>query len=256
MLVEKDALESDALGLTTYVLKKFTVGLGAISKSLSDAFESWSSNTKPELIWGRIEESKHRERLEIQKIGFIAVEVSAEPRRTITDELQELSETLRFREAEHSDRKWLREIARNSFHAQRHYHDPRIMQGVAGRRYEYWLDEAFDNSRKTVEIVQDANGERLAMFILEPESKKAVRWLLTALDPAKANKGLGKSIWAAAIGHCGKQGFVEISSRISLSNIPVVSLYLSHGFQMGNVNWGFHFTAPVTTDSLRALSSK
>lgn len=241
ILIEKDSLESDSLGFTTYRIGQFEVRGPGIPDSFLESFRYWCSKATPKLIWGRIDDSKHRERLAIQEMGFVAVELSAQPRLALSPGGYEHPEHLKVRHATQADHEWLESIAESSFQHQRHYHDPRIGAEQASKRYRYWLNEALRSPKKSVEVIEKSSGDRVAMFVSEPDPSGNIRWLLTAVDPRKTNQGLGKKVWATAISHYQRQGFTEISTRISVTNVPVMKLYLQHGFQIRDISWGFHF---------------
>jgi ribosomal protein S18 acetylase RimI-like enzyme len=70
------------------------------------------------------------------------------------------------------------------------------------------------------------------------------RLVLHALNQSYRGKGLAKFFWSSFCQHLFSQGYSELTSSISTTNMPVLNLYCSLGFNFRNPVDVYHFLQP------------
>jgi len=122
-------------------------------------------------------------------------------------------------------------LCRQSF-VGRFHRDFNLDRNAADRRYLQWLRQLI-RSQKVFALLFRG---RCVGFLGHERGK--IR--LHALDKKIRGKGLSKFLWTRACLEIFKSGSKEITSSISLSNMPVLNLYVSLGFRFRNPRDVYH----------------
>jgi GNAT superfamily N-acetyltransferase len=94
---------------------------------------------------------------------------------------------------------------------------------ISDQRYSLWLKDLWERK----EVYSLMHLESVAGFFAFSRNKI----LLHALSESFRGKGLAKYFWSAACEKLFSQGFSELISSISASNLAVLNLYASLGFR-------------------------
>lgn len=117
----------------------------------------------------------------------------------------------------------LNRICQGAFVHGRFHRDFSLEKSLADRRYSLWLKELLEKRQVFALMYID----QVAGFFGFSENKI----LLHALSGSFRGRGLAKYFWSCACQELFKQGFSELSSSISASNLAVLNLYVSLGFK-------------------------
>lgn len=112
---------------------------------------------------------------------------------------------------------------RGAFRHGRFHRDFAIHTQRADLRYENWLQRLLDE-KKVVGL--NWEGRQAGFFAVEES-----RAVLHALDAKHRGRGIAKYLWSAAYEYMFAHGCSEVSSSVSVANIPVMNLYASLGFR-------------------------
>lgn len=129
-----------------------------------------------------------------------------------------ISESVDFQE--------LRKIVYGSFIYDRFHRDFNIDSHLADMRYDLWLQDIWQKKQVFALMFLD----HIAGFWAYSDQKI----LLHALSKEFRGKGLSKYFWSIACEKLFTKGYPEITSSISVANVPVLNLYSSLGFNFRN----------------------
>jgi GNAT superfamily N-acetyltransferase len=108
----------------------------------------------------------------------------------------------------------------------RFHRDFKLKKYLADIRYDLWLRELHQSKEIFTLMIFD----KVAGFWGYSNNKI----LLHALSEEYRGKGLAKYFWSLACQKLFEKGYLELTSSISASNIPVLNLYSSLGFKFRN----------------------
>ena len=114
----------------------------------------------------------------------------------------------------------------NTFKYDRFHRDPYIDQTLADHRYLRWLTELF--SQNNVYFLRYQ--QNIVGFIAHLGSKL----VLHALSESIRGLGFAKYFWAQVSKQLFTDGFLEVGSSVSLTNLAVMNLYNSLEFRYRN----------------------
>lgn len=121
----------------------------------------------------------------------------------------------------------------DNFKYDRFHRDFNIPQNLGDLRYNLWLEDLWKTNQ---------------VFVLKLFGDFAGFWaysnhqiLLHALSKNYQGKGLSKYFWSVACKKLFEKGYQELTSSISASNVPVLNLYSSLGFNFRNPVDIYHF---------------
>jgi ribosomal protein S18 acetylase RimI-like enzyme len=126
----------------------------------------------------------------------------------------------------------LLDICSNAFTHGRFHRDFHITKQQADQRYVNWLNELIDNGTVFSLLYQ---GE-VAGFI----ATKNNQLLLHAVAKHFRGQGLAKFWWSSVCRALFEQGFENVESSISSSNLAVLNLYASLGFKIQSATDFYH----------------
>ena len=127
-------------------------------------------------------------------------------------------------------------ILRGAFRHGRFHRDFNVERRHADQRYENWL-RALHAQGKVYGL---AWGGELAGFIAHEGGKL----VLHALGERHRGRGVAKYLWSAVCADLVSQGAQEITSSISVANIPALGLYAALGFRFRNPLDIYHRVIP------------
>ena len=131
-------------------------------------------------------------------------------------------------------------ICRGAFRHGRFHRDFKLQHHLSDRRYDSWLKQLYDQKQ----VFGLKTNSQLAGFWAYSENKI----LLHALHQVFRGKGLAKFFWSAACDKLFSQGYGELQSSISASNMPILNLYVSLGFKFRNPQDIYHLM--ITANSI------
>jgi ribosomal protein S18 acetylase RimI-like enzyme len=117
-------------------------------------------------------------------------------------------------------------ICQGAFSHGRFHRDFNISQARANQRYNNWLAELHADGKVRGLTYQ----EQLAGFIAVDGSKL----VLHALSESLRGLGLAKYLWTPVCRTLFEEGFEEVTSSVSATNLAVVNLYSRLGFRFRN----------------------
>lgn len=124
-------------------------------------------------------------------------------------------------------------IIYDNFKYDRFHRDFNIHQNIGDIRYNLWLKDLCNSNQVfSLKFFGD-----LAGFWAYSNNKI----LLHALSKNYQGKGLSKYFWSLACQKLFKKGYQELTSSISASNVTVLNLYSSLGFNFRNPVDVYHF---------------
>jgi ribosomal protein S18 acetylase RimI-like enzyme len=129
-------------------------------------------------------------------------------------------------------------ICRGAFAHDRFHRDFNVPRPKADLRYEKWLADLLVAGRVLGLYHEGAP----AGFIAHKDGKL----VLHALAPAFRGRGLARPFWSLACADLFAQGYNEITSSISLGNMPALNLYASLGFRFRNPRDLYHLYNPTS----------
>jgi GNAT superfamily N-acetyltransferase len=118
----------------------------------------------------------------------------------------------------------------------RFHRDFNLPKSGADLRYDRWLQQLVDSGR----VFELQWQGRTAGFIGNNDGCL----VLHAIAPEHRGKGRAKYWWSAVCRKLLASGHSEVSSSISASNLPVLNLYASLGFQFTNPRDIYHLVVP------------
>lgn len=126
--------------------------------------------------------------------------------------------------ARKKDKRFLFDVAKNSFKKDRFHLDINIDNTRAGKRYVNWVNNSFKNN-ENIYIFKDKKKKRLGFFIIKYINDNMADLRLIALDNKYKGKGLGKLMYLKMLQFLKSQGIMKVVSQISLNNITVINIY-------------------------------
>jgi ribosomal protein S18 acetylase RimI-like enzyme len=123
-------------------------------------------------------------------------------------------------------------VCHGAFSHGRFHRDFNLPKLQADVRYDNWLAELYDAGKVFGLLFQS----ELAGFIAVVDNRLA----LHALDKSVRRRGLAKFLWTPVCRMLFEQGYNELVSSVSASNMAVLSLYASLGFRFRNALDVYH----------------
>ena len=120
----------------------------------------------------------------------------------------------------------LADMTHYDFSYDRFHRDFNIKKERADLRYSNWLKQLCDSESVFVIMF---SGHTAGFFGFSGN-----RILLHAIDREYRGKGLAKYFWTAGYKELFARGYKELTSSISVSNVPALNLYCSLGFRFRN----------------------
>lgn len=130
----------------------------------------------------------------------------------------------------------LLDICHGAFSHGRFHRDFNLTPSHADQRYDNWLSQLYEAGQVYGLFYQGI----LAGFIAVNEN----RLVLHAVTQSLRGKGLATRLWTPVCRTLFDQGFHEISSSVSASNLAVVNLYAAMGFRFRNPVNIYHRLTP------------
>lgn len=127
-------------------------------------------------------------------------------------------------------------ICRDSFEHGRFHRDFNVERARASLRYENWLGTLHAAGKVYCLLWQD----ELAGFI----GHEGAKLVLHALGRRHRGRGIAKHLWSAVCTDLERSGAREISSSISVTNLPALNLYATLGFRFRNPLDVYHRMIP------------
>lgn len=157
----------------------------------------------------------------LHKLGFFYCDTLIEPYCTQDQFIAYFREEVSVSEIVELDT--IDKICKTAFCYDRFHRDFNIDKQISDQRYSLWLKDLWERK----EIYSLMHLESVAGFFAFSRNKI----LLHALSESFRGKGLAKYFWSAACEKLFSQGFSELISSISASNLAVLNLYASLGFR-------------------------
>jgi len=133
-----------------------------------------------------------------------------------------------------SDEKILFKRSKNLFYFDRFHRDFNLTNIDSDHRYEKWLSKIIASGTIYSCLL---NNEVVGYIALEKN-----RFLLHAIFKDYQGKGLSKFFWSLACKQVFDAGYDEIQSSVSSTNLPVLNLYSTLGFQFKSAVDIYHLT--------------
>jgi ribosomal protein S18 acetylase RimI-like enzyme len=127
-------------------------------------------------------------------------------------------------------------LSRGAYTHGRFHRDPNIPSELADARYDSWLRQIHAAGG----MIGLAYRGTLAAYFARENAKV----LLHAVHVSLRGKGLAKYLWTAGYNTLFREGFDEVSSSVSASNMPVTNLYCSLGFKFRSPLDVYHLFNP------------
>jgi hypothetical protein len=130
----------------------------------------------------------------------------------------------------------LLEICQNSFIHGRFHRDFNIQNSLADKRYSNWLEQLYNNG-KVYGLYYE---QEIAGFIAVQNN------ILILHAMSKRFRGLGRSkyLWTPVCKILFDEGYKEVLSSVSATNMSVINLYISLGFKFRNPKDVYHRLTP------------
>lgn len=137
---------------------------------------------------------------------------------------------------ESSTKNQLIEISKKTFTTDRFHMDPSCKKSVADNRIVLWVElDLFKNHQNYCTYLME-NKILVGFNIWNKESM-----ILAGISQEYAGKGLGKSLYVQTILDGMSKGLDEITSSISVNNLPVLNLYSKLGFSYRKPMYILHY---------------
>lgn len=128
------------------------------------------------------------------------------------------------------------EISKETFTTDRFHMDPACKKSVADKRIGLWVEfDIFNDSKNYCTYLETSKG--LIGFIIWNKHG----FILGGLSKNFIGKGFGRTLYIQAIRDVMKEGFEEISTNISINNIPVLNLYSKLDFSFRDPKYILHY---------------
>jgi len=128
----------------------------------------------------------------------------------------------------------IREIAGESFVADRFHVDHNCDPDMANRRYVLWVDDLLRDDAVRFHVLLFRK-EAIAFM-----ASKAGDLLLAGFGRAHANRGLGEFFWLRVLEDLRREGVNGVSTVISVNNTSALNLYARLGFKFREPRSTFH----------------
>lgn len=211
------------------------------TKECLDALEDWLNMHTVKLAACRLRFDRYRESIALQERSFRYVEMLLHPYCKLEVPNSQETNLFRIGEATSQDISLITEWAGRCFQFERYHADPRISNEFASDRYRRWISDI--SLRKTAKIlkVEDSTIDAMLAFFVVDDTTEQVNWILTALDPERTGKGLGKRVWAAMLDYHATNGHSSVVTSISSNNQRILNLYASMNFRFQPPEVTYHY---------------
>jgi hypothetical protein len=153
-----------------------------------------------------------------------------------------MPDSLRLRRAEPSEQPAIEELARGSFQADRFHCDPFIPESKADQRFADWIKRAFEQGDPVYAFEDSSESQLLGFYHVKESaaSEKKVDLSLAALARTHQKSGLGLLMYQQVLLDCQARGFALAETRVTVSNVDVLNLFVRLGFALRNPTVTFH----------------
>jgi len=203
-------------------------------------FESWRDINLCKLVSCRLAHDQLYESIFLEKKGFRFIESVLHPKFEKLLGLNISNQGLQIMPATENDLLGIQRIASTAFSCERFHVDPRLDPELGNMRYTRWVSNTLTHPRQRLLKILD-NEVLVAFFIVEVIGVGHVYWHLTAVSPDHQGKGYGRRAWLAMLRHHQSEGYLAVSTTISVRNIPVLNLYSSLNFSFLPPEMTFHW---------------
>jgi ribosomal protein S18 acetylase RimI-like enzyme len=203
------------------------------------AFDGWCSEQAVRLVSCRLDHGQLRESMALEATGFRFVEMVYGPRFDRFDSIGTPTHDVRWGDATEADVARIEAIAHSAFTTGRFLLDGRLDAELSRRRYATWVRTSFGSARQVV-LKAEVDGQLVGFFIVEHRPDRSVYWHLTAIAPDWQGKGVGRSVWQAALHRHRAEGASFVETTISGHNLPAINLYARLGFSFASAQMTFH----------------
>lgn len=124
--------------------------------------------------------------------------------------------------------KAVREIARESFVADRFHIDWQCSEDIANQRFVYWVDDLFTDAAVDFSLLLHQTAV-IGFF-----AHRADNLVLAGFTRIYANMGLGDFFWLSVLERLYRSGIHSVHTRMSTNNLSVLNLYARLGFKFRN----------------------
>jgi len=203
------------------------------------AFDAWCADRSVRLISCRLGHERLRESMALEATGFRFVEMVYGPRFDRFDAVGMPQHDVLLTEALPTDGARIEAIAYAAFTTGRFLLDRRLDPELSRRRYATWVRTSFESATQVV-LKAEIDRRLVGFLIVERRDDASVYWHLTAIAPESQGKGVGTSVWQAALLRHRSEGVSFVETTISGHNLPIINLYARLGFTFASANMTFH----------------
>jgi len=192
-----------------------------------------------ELFYGRFKSSSQRIKKAFYASSYYVAEVSASVSlfRLQRYKLPDIytNRLLRLDSLSDSDSEYIKKHIGESFRYSRFHEDPNIDDSICDARMSGWVGDLIQNETKCM-VYKSHN--KLHSFMFYSISSNEVSLILGG--SLKGSEFHAPFFWASVLDQFQRLGFEKIRTRISLSNLGVLSLYQNLGFKISDVKYDYH----------------
>jgi ribosomal protein S18 acetylase RimI-like enzyme len=131
----------------------------------------------------------------------------------------------------------IRGIAYRTFTLDRFHRDRRFSGDKASERYSYWVNNSYHSGEDV--LILDGDGAILGFAVVGFTGDGASIGLI-GMDDVYKGRGLGMNLLAATCQYVRDKGAKELSTTVSLNNIPALNLYSKCGFKFRDPVYVLH----------------
>jgi len=128
------------------------------------------------------------------------------------------------------------DIAKETFSADRFHMDPGCEKSIADARMGLWIELDLFKENKNYCTYFKTNKGLIGFMICSQEG-----FILNGLSKNFIGKGYGQALYIQSILDAINEGFEEVSSNISVNNLPVLNLYSKLGFSFTSPKYTLHY---------------
>ena len=128
------------------------------------------------------------------------------------------------------------DIAKETFSADRFHMDTSCKKSIADARMGLWIELDLFKENKNYCTYLKTNKGLIGFMIWSQEGL-----ILNGLSKNFIGKGYGRALYIQSILDAINEGFEEVSSNISLNNLPALNLYSKLGFSFRSPKYTLHY---------------
>ena len=233
--------DSEVFGFPVAQVTRIDLGAGDAPAGLLQQFDDWCTEHDVRLVSCRLDDTRLRESMTLEAIGFRFIETVYEPYLDSLAAVAQPRHDVRVAEASSDDIDAIGSMAHDVFATGRYLLDWRLPPEVSKRRYARWVRTSFDGSDGQTVLKAELDGALIGFFIVERREEGTVYWHLTAIAPEWHGRGLGMSTWQTMLRRHAAEGATGVRTTISGHNTPVMNLYARLGFSFTSPQMTFHW---------------